>query len=424
MNTLDDLRETLGRHAEDVAGPTDVARSAAVHHRVAVVRRRRRAVGTGVLAAAVIAGSAVVAWPRSDPDAAPAGPVVLGERAPGSFRSLGYAFDATGSSQVIHGTGRIRFAASDTPRLISWTLHGTRQARFTMPGPEEHTTSVTHFRDFLFVPAGETGPILVGARGGTVGVATYALSSRVTPAGYTRDGVTYRRSVGGTQLLAARIADGTTDLSTTYTTPGGPVDIKTMCTRLPQGYAVNVSLNGHGFVSSGGSCDADATFDPGAGGYTEFDQVKPGRTMVVRAWISRSMRDQTPVPPADLPHVRLGIGVYGPVDLVHVGGYAVPRTIEAEGHTWTTADVDQGSSGRTLRLGAAGRDRMAMVPWHSITRSVVSFSAGRDMGSRGETMAHGRGALNDLWVPAGSPVRVRMTTGEGTFGVVLYERVD
>jgi hypothetical protein len=145
--------------------------------------------------------------------------------------------------------------------------------------------------------------------------------------------------------------------------------------------------------------------------------------MVVRAWISRSMRDQTPVPSADLPHVRLGIGVYGPVDLVHVGGYAVPRTIEAQGHTWTTADVDQGSSGRTLRLAAAGRDRMAMVAWHSITHGVVTFRAGRDVSSSGETMAPGKGALNDLWVPAGGRVRVRMT-GEGTFGAVLYERVD
>ena len=82
MNTLTDLRRTLDQHADDVADPTAVVRTAAVHHRVAVARRRRRTVGTGVVAGVLVAVAAVVVWPRVSSDPVPAAPVLLGEKAP------------------------------------------------------------------------------------------------------------------------------------------------------------------------------------------------------------------------------------------------------------------------------------------------------------------------------------------------------
>ena len=57
MNTLSDLRSTLDEHAERVPDGEAVVRTAAVHHRVSVVRRRRRAVGAGALALVVAAVS-------------------------------------------------------------------------------------------------------------------------------------------------------------------------------------------------------------------------------------------------------------------------------------------------------------------------------------------------------------------------------
>lgn len=429
MNTLTDLRRTLDRHADDVADAgTDavtVTRTTAVHHRIAVVRRRRRTVGAGVVSLALLAGVAAVVLPRGTSDALPTGPVVLGERAPGSISSLGYAFDATGRSQVIRGSGKLRLGESDTPRLLSWTLHGATTARFTLPGPEVHRTTVTHFGDFLYVPAGEAGPILVSAPGGSVGIATYDLSDRVTPAGYTRDGVTYRSTVAGTSLLTARIADDTTDVTTSYVAPDGPIQVRVMCTPLPRGYVVNVSLNGHGRVSSGGApCDSDGTFDPGASGYVQLRQGKPGRRVVVRAWISRSFRDANAVPASELRDPRIGVGVYGPVEQVRVGGYQVPRTLEAEGRTWTLGDLDEGRPGDTLGFAVTAADRMAAVAWHSSGRSTIDVRVGRDVTSSGESESGGRAAMPGIWVPGGSTVRVTMPRGEGTFGAVLYDRVD
>ena len=430
MNSLTDLRRTLDHHAdlatERVADPAAVARTTAVHHRITAVRRRRRTVGGGALALALAGVGLTALQVRHDSQPLPTGPVVLGERAPGSIRSLGYAYDATGQAQVVSGSGTIRLARSDTPRLLSWTLHDASSVRFTVPGDEVHRTDATHFRDFLYVPAGQAETIPVEVAGGSVGVATYALSDRIHPAGYTRDGVTYRGKVAGVPLLAARIEDGTTELTTTYVAPDGPVRIGVMCTPLPKGYTLNVSLNGEGRISSGGApCDSDGSFDPGATASTQLRQGHPGRTVTVRVWISRSTHDATPVPVADLPGLRMGVGVYGPVDQVRVGGYAVPRTIEAEGQTWTLGDLVQGRTGRTLALTPDGTDRMAAVAWHTHGRTRVYFRAGAatPTGS-GSDSGSGKAAMGDLWVPATSTAHARVTRGHGTFGMVAYDPVD
>jgi hypothetical protein len=426
MNSLTDLRRTLDQHADEVADPASVARTTAVHHRIAVVRRRRRAVAGGALALVLVAVGATAVQVQRDSQVSPFGPVVLGERAPGTIRSLGYAYDATGGSQVISGSGRIVVASAPTPQLISWTLRDATSVRFTMPDDEVHRTGVSHFHDFLYVPAGQDATIPVDVSGGSVGVATYALSDRVTPPGYTRDGVTYRQQVAGTTLLGARIEDGTTELRTSYVAPAGPVRIGVMCTPLPKGYVVNVSLDGRGRVSSGGApCDSDGGFDPGAHSSTQLRHGQPGSTVTVRVWISRSFTDAALVPASALPRLRMGVGVYGPVDQVHAGGYAVPRSIEAEGHAWTLGEVAQGRTGRVLSLPAADGDRMAAVAWHTSGTTRVHFRAGSatPTGS-GTNAAGGQAAMGDLWIPAGSPAHARVTRGDGTFALVAYERAD
>ncbi len=96
MNSLDDLRATLDRHADDVsdlAGP-GVARTAAVHLRVQVVRRRRRVVAAGGVAAVVAVVGGVALLPegarQATPD--PAGTVV-GLTPPAQLTALGFSYD-------------------------------------------------------------------------------------------------------------------------------------------------------------------------------------------------------------------------------------------------------------------------------------------------------------------------------------------
>lgn len=420
MNTLTDLRRALDQHADDVADPTAVARTLAVHHRITAVRRRRRAAGTGALAAVVIAAVLGVVVPRSNDDAQPAGPLVLGQRAPASLTSLGYTYVATGDAQVISGSGRIRLASSDTPRLISWTLRGADTAQFTLPGRELHRTRATHFHDFLAVPSGDAQTITVRVPGGSVGVATYALSDRVAPAGYTHDGITYRARVAGRQLLGAVVGDlGQSDVSTTVVLPRGTSEMSPLCSGAPKGVFLHVELAGHESLS--GSCDDSDTFDPGGRGGYSARLGSPGRTAVARVYVSTSARSRTPVAAGTFPHLRIGLGVYRDDERIVLTGADAPRVVEYGGHTWTLTDTRTAPRG-PLRLAAAPEDRVAWLTWGA------KGSARADFTVRGETSQGGffatgpGGALTDLWIPAGRPATADLSHGKGPIGLAIYTR--
>ena len=422
MNTLTDLRRTLDQHAEDVADPATVARTAAVHHRVAVVRRRRRAAGAGVLAAALVAGVAAVSWPRTGGDALPAAPIVLGKRAPTSIQSLGYSYRTDGHGEAFGRTGTIKVSTSTRPLLVSWTTDNATAVRVTLPDHSVVHSTVSDFRDFTVIPPGEHGDLKVSVARGRVGLATYALTS-APPAGYTSGGLTYRGTVAGAPLLAARIGErGKAVLHVSYVAPRGWVSVHEMCTDLPKGAVINVSLNGDGRIA-GTSCDSDGTFDPGTGGEASFPAGKPGRRVHVRMWVSAGYHDATPLPASSIPDLRLGVGVYGPLLQQRVGGYTVPTTVEQGGHTFHLVSW-RNSTGRPIDLPAADADRVATMAWHTHGSTEVSFGAGGHSTPEGGNFGGGKAALPGVWIPAGSPVHASLVHGTGTFGVALYERTD
>lgn len=421
MNTLTDLRRTLDRHADDVADPSAVARTTAVHHRIAAVRRRRRA-GVGVAGALVAVAGVATVQLRSEP-VSPAGPVVLGQRAPRTMTSLGYTYRATGSSQVIHGRGTVVLARSNTPRLLSWTTDRAATVTFVLPGHEVHRTRVTGFHDFLAVPVDLATRVRVSAGTASVGVATYALTD-AAPAGYTKAGVTYREVVAGTRLLTAAIGDaGDTSVSSSFVAPRGYVTLGVMCTNLPKGDVVNVSFGNGGPVSSSG-CDSDGTFDPGASSLTGFHSAHPGHPVRVHAWISTGFHDLTQIPSGSLPGSRLGVGVYGPVAQARVGGVSVPTEIENGGHAWRLSSTSTSRSGRIRTAPYGAADRVATVIWHTHGHSMVQVSAGSQTPTASASAQGGTGSLPDLWLPAGATLRAEVTRGSGTLGVAFYEQVD
>jgi hypothetical protein len=422
MNTVTDLRRTLDRHADAVVDPAAVARTTAVHHRVAVVRRRRRALAGGTVAAAVVVAGVVAVQLRSDPSPSPAGPVVLGQRAPATISSLGYVYDATGTSQVVHGRGTVAVARSSTPTLLSWTTDSPATVTFVLPDDEVHRTRVTAFHDFLQVPAGIAARVRVRvADDASVGIATYALGD-TRPAGYTRAGVTYRATVAGAPLLGASVGDlGATSVTTSFVAPHGPVSIGAMCSRLPDGYAVNVDFGNGGPVSST-ACDSDGSFDPGAASFTSFRAEHPGVATSVRIWISRSIQDTHVVPAGSIPGLRLGVGLYGPVRQQRIAGAEVPVEIESRGHTWRLASSYTTRHG-VARVGPATQDQMASVVWHTRGHTVVDVAIGSQTPT-GSSSPGGQGGLPDLWVPDGGTVRAHLAQGAGRLGVAVYERVD
>jgi hypothetical protein len=420
MNTLTDLRRTLDLHAADVADPASVARTTAVHHRIAAVRRRRRSVAVGAVALAVVAGVSVATWTRASDDALPAAPVVLGQQAPTTIDSLGYTYRTDGHGESFGRSGSISVSTSSRPLLVSWTTDGAGAVRLTLPDRSVVHSSVSDFEDFVVIPPGVDGDLEVSVDRGRVGLASYDVTGTAPP-GYTSAGLTYRSSVAGTSLLTARIAErGQAVLHASYVAPGGWVSVHEMCSGLPKHAVVNVSLNGRGRVS-GTSCDSAGTFDPGAGGDASFPVDQPGELVHVRMWVSAGYRDATPLPASAVPDLRLGVGVYGPLHQQRVGGYTVPTSLERGGHTYRLVSW-RNSSGAPIDLPAADVDRLATMAWHTHGSTRISFGADSAT-PEGGNFGGGRAALPGVWIAAGSPVHASLDRGTGTFGVAVYERV-
>jgi hypothetical protein len=420
MNTLDDLRRTLDQHAADVADPATVVRTAAVHHRVAATRRRRRTLGTGALTLALLAGTVTALWPRTDGHVLPAAPVVLGQQAPTTIRSLGYTYrtDGTGVSGAAMAT--LRVARSEQPQLYSWTSDGPSAVRLRLPDGEIWHSRLPGFHDFVVLPVGTEGVLRAYTHDGHVALARYTLTAE-RPDGYTRGGITYRQVAEGHQLLGAVVGDpGVADASTTIrVATGEQVQLAPFCSGLPDGYAVHVTLDGRSSI--GGGC-SDPTFDPGgSGGYVTKLRSTSGE-VTVRIFVTRGIRSTTPVRSGELPGLRMGVGVYGPFEQTPVSGNQIEPVIEQLGHTWNLQGIRTSPHG-ALRIPAVGRDRVAWMVW-SAEGTVHPFFDADGMEPQAGMFAGGPAGIGDLWVPAGSEVRARLAHDKGPFSVALYGRSD
>jgi hypothetical protein len=422
MNTLTDLRRTLDQHADEIADAAAVARSTAVHHRIAEVRRRRRAVGAG-LAAVVVATTATVAVStRADRDAQPAGAVVLGQRAPGSMTSLGYTYRATGDSEVFDGSGRMTVAAADEPRLVTWTTSDPdASVRLRLPSGQLWSSTRTGFRDFVLLPAEQGGVLRVAASRGSVGIATYDLTDRA-PAGYTRGGVTYRHTVAGRQLVGAVVGDpGQTTASTTIVLPRGTEMLAPVCTGGPRTLQVHVVLAGS--EATRGSCDDPDSFDPGGSGGYIGHYGRAGRAHEVKVFVTREGDPTSPVTAGEYPDLRIGVGVYGEEVGVRVAGQELSTVQEDGGHTWRLVDTMSAARG-PLRVPSSGEDRIAWLAWSARGTVRATFHARGEEPDTSTYAVGPGGAVGNLWIPAQRPATATLADGKGPLGVAWYTRVD
>jgi hypothetical protein len=424
MNTLTDLRRTLDQHADDVADPVAVARTAAVHQRVAVVRRRRRAVATGGVALALVAGAAAVVLPRGSNDAQPAAPVILGQKAPTTVTSLGYTYRTDGHGASFDRSGSVEVPKSDEPQLYSWTASSDVQVTVRTPDREEWHSQVTGFGDYVVVPPGVSGRLTLSVDRGSVGVASYDLTDIVPAGAYSKDGITYRSEFSGAPLLRGVVSDrGQTDLTTSFVLPNGPVQFHLACSSIPKGDFVHVLIGGkEAVIAQPDSCDDARGFDPVSLSYsTQSVPGRPGATKTVQIRVTAGFHDTTAVPAGAAPDVQVGLGIYGPARSVRTRAGRVPQVVEHDGHTWSLSTTVTRSSARALTVAPSPVDRVAQVALHTKGTTLVDFRAGSWRATEG---TGGGGGLGGFFAPAGADVRVRLTQGSGTYAVAFYERID
>ncbi|MGC4110027.1 MAG: hypothetical protein QM747_06310 [Nocardioides sp.] len=425
MNTLTDLRRTLDQHAGDVAA-ADVTRASAVHHRVAAVRRRRRAVGTGALALVLVAGAAATVLPRLGSDAAPAAPTLLGQKAPTTVGALGFTYRTDGHGESFTGSGSIHVEKSNSPQLFTWTTSAVPDVRVVLPDHTVWHSVRTRFHDYVVVPAGSSGSLRLSVSRGRVAVASYDLTDALPAGATSAHGITFRDEVAGTSLLTGVVGErGQTVLRSSYVAArGGALSIAYACSGGSDEYWFNIALNHQGaFSSTGLRCDGSGSWDAGTDVTSGFSAVgKPGSRVSVRVWLSKDSQGK-PVPSSEVPGLHFGVGIYGPQAQVHVGGTTVPRYLEYDGHLWAYSGGATKHSGRDLRLPASGHDRLAEVGFHTHQRTSIYFDAGGTPAGSA-TQSSGGGAMGDLWVRAGSQPHVHLRKGGGSYGIALYQRLD
>ena len=414
-HSLQELRDSLDQHSHDLADHAAAARSAAVRRRVGVVRKRRRATAAGGLVLTLLVGAGVALGLR--PAAAPVGPMALGQRAPLTMQSLDYTYRATGEVHTYTDRGTLAVEPQPEPRLVSWTTDGADAVTFRLLDGRVLRSAAAPFGDFVYLPAGQGGRLQVSAPDHRVALVDYALTGS-RPAGVTQDGITFRRTVAGQDLLVGAIGDeGQGSLSTSYTAPSGPVSMSVLALGLPRGAWLHVLVNDRDRVISRG---ADDDFDPGASSRSTFRVGTEGMAVPVRLLVTDGVRSMTPYA-GDLGGVRIGVGVY---DGRPTG------EIEQDGHTWVRDDATSAAHGDPLgfdfqdmdTFGHLDSPRLLSLTWESGS-DLTAFRIrvdGRTV-STARFEGPGRASSGGYWVPAGTrQVRVEWARGTGHLSAVLY----
>lgn len=348
MSGLDDLRRSLETHAGQAPVSDPTVRRAAVHERIRVVRRRRRASALGGVAAAVVLTVGVLSLDGtstidSSPPA-PAGATVFGLDVPSTFESLGFDYNF---QEVVSGAGSVRLTLdpSDRPLLVSWaTTTADRLTVTASGGGEPRVFDGGDFTDWTVIAPGDGFDLVADVDDGSAALAVYTLGDE-RPEGVTADGVTFRSTYAGQPLIGATI--GEVGQNQVVVEPTGRTDkvvYATYCSGGPSSSFVQVDTDAG--ASTVGLCDGTVPVDAASRGGAPV-VVEPDESLTARLSVrGNGSADDNLVEAAD---VRLGLGVYAaPAERVLDSGVAFAETVEHDGHLWRLGEAQD------LTLGGAG----------------------------------------------------------------------
>ncbi|MEU8225551.1 hypothetical protein [Kribbella sp. NPDC048915] len=191
-------------------------------------------------------------------------------------------------------------------------------------------------------PGGESPRIALGIySSGPTSATTDGAPLRVVPPGsddYQKDGVTYRKRIGGDTLAGAELADqGQREVRFSFTSTGATLALHPFCTAnkgsdsMTPPYSVKMRIAGRPVLTS---CAADS-IDPGVGTGVEIASPVPaGQRVDVIAEVTSAAGNTTI--PAD---ARLGLGVYFKGEHRSVDGVQFPERLESSGYTYRLAEV-------------------------------------------------------------------------------------
>jgi len=367
MSTLDDLRSTLDRHADELHDADRYVRPVAVRARIRAVRRRRAAAVSVAAALVLVGAAAAVGSLRSPSTPQPAS--VVGVDVPRDIEVLGFPYALSELTELTVDSTDL--ARSEHPRAVVLTASGLGSGVATLYSNEQPIARVRPGEQVSAPVDLDTGAADLRVRftdtahHARAGVAVYEATGELAQgvANATRTSV-FRNEVAGDPLVAAAFAQPG-DREVRLRVPGSANELRfaSYCAG-DDDLMVNVSIDGHGALS--GSC-GDRLRDAGRGSSFSFDDPVPGAEHDVRVYLTRGDGDQ----PVDPDGADFGVGIYQLSSLdEHALGQRIPARVEYGGRTWVldglreapaTIDTERGDV--LLGLVATGRD--VNLTWHS-----------------------------------------------------------
>jgi hypothetical protein len=429
MNGLDDLRDTLERHADSVVDDRALDRHTDVHLRVQAVRRRRRGVAAGLAAAVLAVAGVVTLLPDGGDERPEPAHEVVGVPAPDELTALGYRYTFTTSQEGVDGRAVVKLEGSPKPRLVTWaTSTDDQQARVQVDVEPPLAYDVSDFGDWVEIPAGVSTKVTIQTEEGNPGLAVYTRTSD-QPAGITKDGVTFRETVEGRPVLGATIGDpGEADVTVDPSRYAPALDLRFFCSGGPDDTYVHLAL-GDNELTSGEGCDAIVQNDPASFDATVVP-LRQGEDDSVRMYVTRGPNG----PPVDDPELRIGLGVYAAEDRPSTRTSTFPTYVEEGGHLWELSDrvgSVPGAESLEARVPDTGSPVLARISLDAVGVQVVAVLDGHETYYQNSTGT--RGVTFQQIVSPGSRVALRLaaivgdpgTMGPGdSFKLGFYERAD
>ncbi|QZY29000.1 hypothetical protein [Nocardioides coralli] len=431
MNSLQDLRRTLVAHADTVHDDGAHARTAIVGDRARAVRRNR-AVALAGAAAALLAAVVVPSVVLDGGDPVPADRELIGREAPETLTSLGWSYRFTeGVESTADDPARVRLGTSDVPRLVTWASAADEVDVAVDVMGYGGVSEATDFDDFMLVPGVERARITLRAGGAPAALAVYELDRDVVPEGITRDGLTWRETVGSEQLLDGTIGEvGEAEITLEVEVPESErIRLAKYCEGLSVGgdLWVNVSVEGRFSGAHGGCGDPAPDLAGGSASWLDPEHLpEPGETVSMRMWVSREFGKGSE--PVDVDDVRLAFAAYDmgrPV--TDVAGWEVFPLIEHEGHRWSLVEVEETTrgAGRVTYTNTADHTVLVEASMSGAGQRTVAFREPQDGGEDRTGSGNGSGMFGILrpgqqasLVVQGEP---RPTT---RLGFAVYVRAD
>lgn len=401
MNTLDDLRTTLDRHAEGLDDTERHVRPVAVRARIRAVRRRRA--GAVAIAAAVVllGGVASVDALRTPDTIQPAGPVIAGVDVPDSIELLEFPYALRGLREL---DDDVHLQPSDESRAVILAASGLDSGSATLYADGAPVARVRGSQQVAApAPIGDGDTALEVRFDGAgsdarAGVAVYEATGELAP-GISNGKAVFRDKLATrTRLGAGFAAPGESSVEFTASA-ATKARIAFYCDGPPDLW-INVEIDGEpGVGSSCGETGPDATV-----GTSSTVGHLADRQHDVRVYLTQGTSDR----PADAPEgMTFGAALYQSGER-SVLGAPVETTVEFAGRFWgldevvtapATVDTDEGDA----LLGLAGRGRVGMTWSGQLTQGRSS-----DMGSR-----VGAASMLSAVLLAGDRYQVAVHGGEG-----------